>query len=191
MNRGQGRNRRRRPWRRAALLTVMVGPLGLAGCGHRATHTVLSTTTAAATTTTAPPVLSKLAVTGVRPGVLQDPFYPMVTVTSVRCGAAPAKGRFVRVDLPAGGSGTPAHSAMTEPTAVIVVPGESKVVDRANKVLYDEKMPSIITAPQGAFVLTMETVASTSSSGLSVQVGVLQLNGDYICPDADVAYPGT
>ena len=179
-----------RLWRRAAVVGAVVGPLALTGCGHGVAGTALPTTTVPPTTSTTAPVTSKLEVTGVRPGVLQNPFYPMITVTSVTCGAAPAKGRFVRIVLPPGGPGTPARSALTEPTAVIVVPGEARLVDRTSKVLYDERMPSIVTAAQGAFVLTMENVAGTSGSGLSVQVGALQLNGDYTCPDADVAYPG-
>jgi len=179
-------------WGRAAVLVAMVGPLTTAGCAHGAGQPALpATTVAATTTTTAAPVTSNLEVTGVRAGVLQPPFYPKVMVTSVTCGAAPTKGRFVRLDLPPGAAGTPARSALTEPTAVIVVPGEAMLVDKSNKVLYEEKMPSIATATQGGFVLTMESTTGASADGLSVQSGALQVNGGYICPATDVAYPGT
>jgi hypothetical protein len=170
----------------------MVAVVALAGCkaGSAATKaTVPSTST---TSTTAPPA-SQLTIVGVRPGVLQAPFYPQITVSQVSCGVDPGRGRFVRVDLPPGGAGTPAHTVFTKPTAVIVVPGAAVVVDPRylHRVLYDEAMKNITTGTQGVFVLSMVNFYASGGDGLTVEAGAMQLNGGYQCPATDVAYPGT
>jgi hypothetical protein len=130
--------------------------------------------------------------TGVRPAVSQPPFYPPITITSVSCGVFPKGGRFVRVDLPASPA-SPAKTVLTKPTAVIVAPGGAILVDPryTTRVLYSESMPSITTAKQGAFVLTMHNTARTGGDGLSVVTGAVQVNGNYACPAVDVTYPGT
>lgn len=182
MGRGDGRGRR-------TLGAVMV--LALVGCSH--TIAAVTTTTTATTTTTTVPVVSSLTVTGVRPGVLQAPFFPQAAVTQVSCGLAPGGGRFVRIDVPAGGAGTPAKTVMTVPTAVIVTPGSAALSDPRYlaRILYSETMKSITTATQGAFVLTLQNMASTGGDGLTVEVGNVQIVGDYQCPDTDAPYPGT
>ncbi|HEX3541952.1 MAG TPA: hypothetical protein VHT75_16075 [Acidimicrobiales bacterium] len=171
---------------------VAMAGLLLVGCGGG--KAALATTTIATTTTsTTAPVVSNLTAVGVRPGVNQAPFYPQVMVTRVTCGPAPKGGRFVRVDLPAGPAGTPAKSALTHPTAVIVVPNAAILVDPRflSRVLYVEAMKSVTTATQGAFVLTLHNLVATGGDGLAVEAGNVQLIGDYQCPAADVAYPGT
>jgi hypothetical protein len=131
-------------------------------------------------------------VDGVRPGVLQAPFYPQVTVTTVTCGVVNGK-RFVRVDVPAGAPGTTVKSVLTMPTAVFIAPGAAVLVDPRflTRILYAENMKSVVVATQGSFVLTMQNVARTGGDGLSVQVGNVRVIGDYECPATDVAYPGT
>ena len=175
-------------WAGAALAGLL-----LVGCGH--SKAALPTTTVAPTTTstTMPPASSNLTVVGVRPGVLQAPFYPQVMVSQVSCGPAPKGGRFVRIDLPAGPAGTPAKSVLTQRTAVIVVPSAAILVDPRflSRVLYVEAMKSVTTATQGAFVLTLHNLVGTGGDGLTVEAGNVQINGDYQCPPADVAYPGT
>src|SRR5580658_7914625 len=126
-------------WRRGALVAV-VGALGLMGCsGHLA---AVGPTTTIATTTTTMPATSDLMVDGVRPGVLENPFYAPVTVTQVTCGVAPKGGEFVRIDLPPGTGTTTPGSVMTRATAVIVVPGGAVLVDPTDPthVLYAENM---------------------------------------------------
>jgi hypothetical protein len=176
-----------------AALSALVPALVLAGCGGSKAAGPATTTIPATTTTTAPPVVSKLTVVGVRPGVNQPPFYPQITVTQVSCGVSPQGGRYVRVDLPVGGAGTPARTALTDPTAVIVATGGAVLLDPKylTRVLYAESMKSVTTAKQGAFVLTLHNVTSTSGDKLSVVAGNVQVYGDYECPDADIAYPGT
>ena len=134
----------------------LAGLLGLAGCGHTTTTLPPKTVASTTTTSTTIPVLSSLMIDGVRPRVLQAPFYPQVTVTQVTCGV-PKGGRFVRVDLPAGIAGTTAKSVLTKPTAVIIVPGAAVLVDPRfiERVLYSEGMKSIAVSTQGSFVLTM------------------------------------
>jgi hypothetical protein len=177
---------------RGQLVLAMAAVLLLVGCGH--SKEALTTTTTATTTTTSTSVAaaSSLVAVGVRPGVLQAPFYPQVTITQVTCGAAPKGGRFVRLDLPAGGAGTPARSVLTKATAVIVVPGAAVLVDPryVTRVLYVEGMKSVTTATQGAFVLTLHNLVATGGDGLAVEVGNVQVNGDYQCPATDVTYPG-
>lgn len=170
----------------------MVAVAALAGCKGGTAVTKVTVPSTSTTSTTAP-ALSQLNVVGVRPGVLQAPFYPQITVTQVSCGVDPGRGRFVRIDLPAGGAGTPVHTVFTKPTAVIVVPGAAVVVDPRypHRVLYDEAMINITTGTQGVFVLSMSNFNATGSDGLTVAAGALQLNGDYQCPTTDVAYPGT
>jgi hypothetical protein len=98
----------------------------------------------------------------------------------------------VRIDLPAGAAGTPAGSVLTKKTAVIVVPGAAVLIDPRylHHVLYVEAMKSIVTATQGAFVLSMTNFEHTGGDGSTVQVGAVQLNGNYQCPGVDVGYPG-
>jgi hypothetical protein len=176
--------------------------LVLVGCSSGKKTAAPTTTVAATTTTTA--ALSQLTVDGQPPGscaegsgatcVLRPPFYPQITVTQVTCGPAPKGGTFVRIDLPAGGTGTPAHTVFTEPTAVIVVNGGAVLVNpsHVDTVLYDEAMTSITTAAQGGvFVLAMTNAASRGADGLTVEVGAVQINGGYQCPATAVAYPGT
>ena len=174
------------------LLVALVCALAVAGCGHAAL-TSPPTTTMAPTTTSTTVADSNLTVVGVRPGVLQAPFYPQTTVTRVSCGVAPMGGRFVRLDLAPGAAGTPPGSVLTVPTAVIVVPGGAVLLDPRflSKVLYAESMKSITTATQGAFVLTLQNAAGGGGDGLTVVAGNVQVYGDYQCPDTDVAYPGT
>lgn len=179
---------------RGRLLVAVVCALAVAGCGHAAlTSPPTPTTTLAPTTTSTTVADSNLTVVGVRPGVLQAPFYPQTTVTRVSCGVAPMGGRFVRLDLAPGAAGTPAGSVLTVPTAVIVVPGGAVLLDPRflSKVLYAESMKSITTATQGAFVLTLQNAAGGGGDGLTVVAGNVQVYGDYVCPDTDVAYPGT
>ncbi len=181
---GRGDSRRRR-----ALAAVVA--LAVVGCSH--TNTAVTTTTIATTTTsTVVPVVSNLTVTGVRPGVLQAPFFPPATVTQVSCGLAPNGGRFVRIDIPAGAAGTPAKTVMTVPTAVLVTPGSAALSDPRYlaRILYSETMKSITTATQGAFVLTLQNMAGVGGDGLSVEVGNVQVVGDYECPATDTPYPG-
>ncbi len=169
------------------------GALLLAACSH-SVATVPPTTVASTTTTsTTVAVVSNLTIDGVRPAVLQAPFYPQVKVTQVTCGAAPKGGRFVRIDLPAGAAGTTGKSVLTKPTAVIVVPGAAVLVDPRfiNRALYAEAMKSIAVSTQGSFVLNMVNLAKLGGDGLSVQVGSVRVVGGYQCPATDVAYPGT
>ncbi|MDQ1443078.1 MAG: hypothetical protein QOG97_3306 [Acidimicrobiaceae bacterium] len=175
-----------------ATLAGVVAIVALGACSN-SKAAVATTTIATTTTSTTLAAVSQLTVVGVRPAVLQAPFYPQLTVTQVSCGKAPQGGRFVRVDLPAGGAGTPAKSVLTQPTAVIVVSGGAVLVDPRyiTRVLYAESMKSITTATHGAFVLTLGNLAKTGGDGLSVVVGNVQVNGDYECPGADVAFPGT
>jgi hypothetical protein len=133
----------------------------------------------ATTSTTMPPV-SSLSIQGVKPAVLQAPFYPMVTVSTVSCGTGPA-GRFVRLDLPPGPAGTPVQSGMTRPTYVIVLPGRAELRDATGRVLYRDPNRSIAPATHGSLVLAL--IGSGEND--------VQVNGGYACPDADVAYPGT
>jgi hypothetical protein len=174
------------------MLGALVGAAWLVACGS-SKAAAPATTIATTTTSTTIPAVSNLTVVGVRPAVLQAPFYPQITATQVTCGLAPKGGRFVRVDLPAGGAGTPAKSVLTVPTAVIVVPGGAVLVDPRylTRALYAENMKSITTATQGAFVLTLGNVVRTGGDGLSVVTGNVQVNGDYECPATDVAFPGT
>ncbi len=179
--------------RARALMGLAVASLAaLGGCSH-STAAAPPPTIATTTTSTTVPVSSSLTVVGVRPGVLQAPFYPQVTVSQVSCGVSPTGGRFVRVNLPAGGAGTSPKSVLTVPTAVVVVPGAAVLVDPrfTTRVLYLETMKSITTASQGAFVLTLQNLAKAGGDGLSVAVGNVQVNGDYECPTVDVAFPGT
>lgn len=170
---------------------AVVAAVTLAGCGGSKAAAPPTTTIPTTTTTTAPPAVSKLTIVGVRPGVNQAPFYPQITVTQVTCGASPQGGRFVRIDLPVGAAGTPARTALTNPTVVIVATGGAVLLDPRylTRVLYAESMKSVSTAKQGAFVLTLHNVASTTSDKLSVVTGNVQVYGDYECPAADVAYP--
>jgi len=153
-----------------------------------------TTTIAAVTTSTTAPSATSLTVDGVSPGVLQPPFYPQVTVTQVSCGAAPKGGVFVRIDLPAGGAGTPAHSVLAAPTAVIVVPGAAILINPhyPNHVLYQEGMASITTGTGiEDIVLTLANFVGTGADGATVAVGNVQVNGSYQCPPTQVPYPGT
>ena len=171
-----------------------VAALGLVGCSAGKTATGPTTTTIAAPpTSTTMAATSSLIVDGVRPGVLQAPFYPQITVNQVTCGVDPGRGRFVLIDLPPGIAGTTAKSVLTQPTAVIVVPGAAVLVNLQylHRVLYQEAMTSITTATQGVFVLSMVNFFATGGSGLTVEVGAVQLNGSYQCPAVDVPYPGT
>jgi hypothetical protein len=170
-----------------------VGGLGLAACKSSTAATAPATTVASTTTTTAVAAVSSLMVDGVRPGVLQAPFFPQVTVAQVTCGAAPKGGRFVRIDVPAGGAGTTAKSVLTKPTAVIVVPGAAVLADPRfiNRALYAEAMKSITIDTHGSFVLTMANLVKQGGDGLAVEVGNVRVIGDYQCPATDVAYPGT
>jgi hypothetical protein len=169
-----------------------VAAVALVACSSAKTATP-ATTIATTTTSTTVAALSSLTVVGVRPAVLQAPFYPQITVTQVSCGPSPKGGRFVRVDLPAGGPGTAAKSVLTHPTAVVVVPGAAVLVDPRflTKALYSETMKSITTSTQGAFVLTLGNLLRTGGDGLAVVTGNVQVNGDYECPATDVAFPGT
>ena len=172
----------------------MLAPVALFGCGSKSPTAQPPVTLPAATTTsTTLPLVSKITAVGVRSGVSQPPFYPQVMVTAVSCGAFPKGGRFVRISLPAGGAGTPIKTVMTKPTAVIVAPGGAILIDPryATRALYAESMPSITTAKQGAFVLTMQNSSKAGGDGLTVVAGAVQVNGDYACPAVDVAYPGT
>jgi hypothetical protein len=174
----------------------MIGAVGVAatlvGCS-RSPASVAPTTIAPTTTTSTTIPASSLTVVGVRPGVLQAPFYPQATVGQVSCGVAPNGGRFVRIDVPAGAAGTPAHSVLTNATAVIVVPGGAMLSDPRflTRTLYSETMKSITTSTQGALVLTLQNVAATGGDGSPVEVGNVQVVGDYECPATDAAYPGT
>ncbi|MGH9125187.1 MAG: hypothetical protein ACRDZ8_10745 [Acidimicrobiales bacterium] len=162
----------------------------LAGCSKSSVGQ--TTTTVAATTTSTTPSATSLTIDGVTPGVLQAPFYPQVTVTKVTCGAAPKGGMFVRIDLPAGGPGTPAHSVLAAPTAVIVVPGAAILINPQypNRVLYEEAMQSIATGA-GDFVLTLANFVGTGADGATVEVGNVQISGGFQCPSAQIPYPGT
>lgn len=185
---GQARRIERRRWSGAVMAGAAIVPFVVVGCGHSKKAAAPPPSTAATTTTTL--AVSHLEVVGVRPGVNQAPFYPMATVTSVTCGTGP-KGRFVRIDVPAGLAGTTARSAMTELTAVIVVPRGAVLVDQTAKVLYSEVSSSIKPSTGGPLVLALQSITSRGGHGLVVQSGVVQVNGDYACPTADVAYPGT
>lgn len=189
--RASGRKGARRG-RRLGVAAVS-GALWLAGCSRSAASLPPTTVATTSTTSTTVPVVSNLMIDGVRPGVLQAPFYPQATVTQVTCGTAPKGGRFVRIDLPAGAAGTTARSVLTKPTAVIVVTGAAVVVDPrfVNRVLYAEAMKSITVSTQGSFVLTMSNLQKVGGDGLSVQVGNVRVIGGYQCPATDVAYPGT
>lgn len=178
-------------------LAAVLGAFVLVGCGAKATPITGNTTTVPATTTTTAAATSDLMVQGVRPGVLQAPFYAPVTVTHVSCGVAPKGGVFVRVDLPPGTGTTTPGSVMTKATAVIVVPGGAVLVDPTDPshVLYAENMANITTTtgsgPNAVFVLTLGNFAGRGGDGLSVVVGNVQVNGNYQCPPTAVAYPGT
>lgn len=175
------------------LATLCLAAACLGACS-KATVGQTATTVAASTTSTTAPSATSLVVDGVSPGVLQAPFYPQVTVTQVSCGSAPKGGVFVRIDLPAGGAGTPAHSVLAAPTAVIVVPGAAILIDPRypNHVLYEEGMQSITTGTGSeAFVLTLANFVGTGADGATVEVGNVQVNGGYQCPAAQVPYPGT
>jgi hypothetical protein len=179
----------RRPLAVLAGAFVVVGVVGCSSSKTAAPTTTIATTT----TSTIPPVVSNLMVDGVRPGVLQAPFYPPITVTQVVCGVDPKGGRFVRIDLPAGASGTPGRTVLTEPTAVLVTPGEAVLFDPrfSTRYLYTEGMANIATSTAGVFVLTLGNYYATGGDGLTVVVGNVQINGDYQCPATDVVYPGT
>jgi hypothetical protein len=177
----------------APLGAMLLGLLMTAGCGKSSSSntaaSTLPTTTEAPTATAAAPATS-LSVSGTGPIPQEPPFYPQVTVTSVSCGTG-LNGRFVRVDLPAGGPGTPPRSAMAQPTAVLIVPGKATLVDHTNKTLYEQDDPSIAPARQGALVLSLTNTTSTGGDGRIAETGAVDVSGDYACPAKDVAYPGT
>jgi hypothetical protein len=187
----QGRQWTTQPWRWS--LVALIAVTLVAACGTSKTTAPPTSTTTAVTTTTTQPATSNLTVDGVRPGVLQAPFYPQITVTQVTCGAAPKGGRFIRINLPPGGAGTPARSVLTKATAVIIVPGAALLIDPryGTRTLYAEAMPSIATATSGGLVLTLANLVAAGGDGLAVEVGNVQINGDYQCPASDVSYPGT
>ena len=172
------------------LAALCLAAAGLVGC-TKSTATQPTTTTASTTTTTAPSE-TQLSVDGVRPGVLQAPFYPPITVTQVSCGPAPKGGQFVRIDLPAGGPGTPSNSVMSHATALIVVPEAAILIDPRypQRVLYSEAMASISTT-MNDFVLTLANNVGTGANGAVVEVGNVQVSGGFQCPAAQVPYPGT
>jgi len=182
--------------RRGSLVAV-VGALVLISCSSHGTPVGGNTTIPATTSTTTAPATSDLMVDGVRPGVLQNPFYAPVTISQVTCGLAPKGGEFVRIDLPPGTGTTTPGSVMTRATAVIVVPGGAVLVDPTDPthVLYAENMANITTTatggPLAVFVLTLANFASRGANGLSVVVGNVQVNGSYQCPATAVPYPGT
>src|SRR5437660_528147 len=128
---------------------------------RRPTTTAPSTTIAATTS---------LSVSGTSPIPLQPPFYPQVTVTSVTCGPV-QDGRFIRIDLPAGQSGTPSRSVMAQPTVVLVVAGKAQLLDHTGRVVYEQDGPSITTARQGALVLSLTNPASSGGDGRSGENG--------------------
>jgi hypothetical protein len=158
---------------------LLVVPLAVAACTSSPKAAPVPSSTVALATTTLPP-LSNLSVQGVKPGVLQAPFYPMVTVSTVSCGTGPG-GRFVRLDLPAGPAGTPAQTGLSQPTYVIVLPGKAELRDGASRVLYRDPNKGIAPATRGSLVLALIGAGEND----------VQVNGGYTCPDTDVAYPGT
>jgi hypothetical protein len=178
-------------------MVAVVGALALVSCSSHGTPVGGNTTVPATTTTTTAPATSDLTVDGVRPGVLQSPFYASVTVTQVTCGQAPKGGAFVRIDLPPGTGTTTPGSVMTRATAIIVVPGAAVLVDPTDpsRVLYAENMTNITTTtaigPAAVFVLTLANFTSRGANGLTVVVGNVQVNGTYQCPATSVPYPGT
>jgi len=151
----------------------------------RATSTALAPATTAPTapTTTAAP--SALTIIGVGPGVNQDPFYPAAAVSQVSCGTAPA-GRFVRLEVPAGG--TSSRSALAATTTMTVVPGKAVLRDHTGKVLYEEHLASIATGRAGALVLSLVSTTFVGGDGRAVSQGAVNVSGDYTCPDTDVAF---
>ncbi len=176
----------------AVAVGVAVVLVAMAGCSHSVATSATTTVAPTSTTSTTVAAVSSLMIDGVRPGVLQAPFYPLVTVDHVTCGTGP-KGHFVRIDVPAGVAGTTAKSVMTVPTAVVVVAGAAILFDPrySTRALYAEAMKSIVVSTSGSFVLTMVSTARTGGDGLSVQTGNVRVIGDYQCPSTDVAYPGT
>ena len=173
-------------------LAALAGVALLAGCSRTASpsRAAAATTLPSTTAPTAPPTTaaaSDLSAIGVSGGVNQPPFYPSATVTAVVCGASPT-GRFVRFDLPAGGPGTPARSALGAVTTVTVVPGKAVLRDRAGKVLYEEDLASITTGSRGAFVLSLVSTTFVGGDGKVVSQGAVNVNGDYTCPPADVPF---
>lgn len=86
-----------------------------------------------------------------------------------------------------------ARSVLTEPTAVIVANGGAVLVNPhyLDDVLYDEVMSSVSTAEQGVLVLALTNDLARGGDGLSVEVGAVQINGNYQCPATAVPYPGT
>ena len=184
-----------RRWRSAAALPAALSCLLVAsGCSQSSSPTISSTASTLPTTTeaptTAPPPGTTLSVSGTGPIPQEPPFYPQITVTSVSCGTG-LNGRFIRVDLPAGGSGTPSRSALAQPTALIIVPGKATLLDHTNKILYEQDDPSIAPSHQGALVLSLTNTTTTGGDGRIAETGAIDVSGDYACPAKDVPFPGT
>jgi hypothetical protein len=173
---------------------MFMGLLATAGCGKSSSSTSSSTAPTHPTTTeaptTAPPPGTSLSVSGTGPIPQEPPFYPQITVTFASCGTG-LNGRFIRVDLPAGGPGTPSRSALAQPTAVLIVSGKATLIDHTNKILYEQDDPSIAPSHRGALVLSLTNTTSTGGDGRIAETGAIDVSGDYACPAKDAPFPGT
>ncbi|HWW54579.1 MAG TPA: hypothetical protein VNY84_12460, partial [Acidimicrobiales bacterium] len=140
-------------------------------------------------TTKAPGPTSDLSAAGFGPGVEEAPFYPDVSIGSVSCGPSPTGG-FVEIQLPPGGAGTTAGSALTEATTVVVVAGRAEVKDHTGKVLYADAEPTITVARHGDLALSMPNATDIGGDQRPVDAGAINVSGSYNCPDLSVAFPG-
>jgi len=96
----------------------------------------------------------------------------------------------VEVQLPAGGAGTTPGSALTEATTTVVVAGRAEVKDHTGKVLYADAEPTIVVAPQGVLALSMPNVTEVGGDQRPVEIGAVNLSGNYTCPALSVLFPG-
>lgn len=179
-----------------ALLGVCLVAASVAGCSHVGASSLNTGTVPPTVLTslapTAPPTTAQstdLTVAGYSPGVNQPPFYPNTTISSVSCGSGPGGG-FVLVNLPAGPSGTPAGSALAEPTVIIIVPGKAELKDHTGKVLYNEVPGQVSTGRQGTLVLSMVSTTYIGGDGRTVEQGAVDVSGNFACPATSVPFPG-
>jgi len=166
---------------------ALVGCSSGSGPASQAAPTTVLVPTTAAPTTAAP--TTDLTVAGVGPGVMETPFYPTTTITSVTCGVAPG-GMFVEVTIPGGAPPTPSRSALAESTTVVVVNNQAVLKDHTGKVLYRQSGTGDLAGRQGDFVLSMPSDTYIGGDDREVIVGAVNVEGNYVCPATNVPFPG-
>jgi hypothetical protein len=171
---------------------VLLVAAAVAGCSNKSHSSAAAppTTTAAGPSTTAAAAGgTSLIVSGFGPGVMETPFYPSTTITSVQCGVVPG-GVFVEVHIPGDPSDPYPHSVMTLPTTAVIVNGEASVKDSTGKTVYEQTGTGNLSGRTGTVVLSMNLLSYVSGNGLEVVDGAVNINGNYACPAANIPYPG-